>query len=177
MKPQLFAQIKKEYDDFYRSLLRKGKLPLWSTGKGFFGGVVADEIYEAFKRINLHKHKSFVDLGSGDGKVVLTAALFCKRAVGVEIDENLFNKSLEMQRKLYIPNAIFHNNDFYDHNISEFDIVFVYPDSPMHRGMEKKLLNELRGKLLHYGYHFHPQNLEVEDKFLVNGNLFTVYTR
>ncbi|MDP7244461.1 MAG: methyltransferase domain-containing protein [Flavobacteriales bacterium] len=177
MKPQLFAQIKKEYDDFYRSLLRKGKLPLWSTGKGFFGGVVADEIYEAFKRINLHKHKSFIDLGSGDGKVVLTAALFCKRAVGVEIDENLFNKSLEMQRKLYIPNAIFHNNDFYDHNISEFDIVFVYPDSPMHRGMEKKLLNELRGKLLHYGYHFHPQNLQVEDKFLVNGNLFTVYTR
>ena len=177
MKPQLFAQIKKEYDDFYRSLLRKGKLPLWSTGKGFFGGVVADEIYEAFKRINLHKHKSFIDLGSGDGKVVLTAALFCKRAVGVEIDENLFNKSLEMQRKLYIPNAIFHNNDFYDHNRSEFDIVFVYPDSPMHRGMEKKLLNELRGKLLHYGYHFHPQNLQVEDKFLVNGNLFTVYTR
>ena len=177
MKPLVFAQIKKEYDDFYRGLLKSGKLPLWSTGKGFWGGVVADEVYEAFKKIKLHKHKTFIDLGSGDGKVVLTAALFCKRAVGIEIDRNLFNKSLEMQRKFNLPNAIFYNNDFYEHSISEFDMVFVYPDEPMHRGMEKKLLNELRGKLLHYGHHFHPQNLIVEDQFLVNGNLFTVYTR
>ena len=82
-----------------------------------------------------------------------------------------------MQVKLNIPNAIFFNSNFYDHSISEFDIAFVYPDAPMYRGLEKKLLNELRGKLLHYGHHFHPQNLKVEDKFLVNGNLFTVYTR
>ncbi len=177
MKPLVFKQIKKEYDDFYRNLLRNGKLPLWSTGKGFWGGVIADEVYEAFKRINLHNHTSFIDLGSGDGKVVLTAALFCKRAVGVEIDNELYQKSLEMQRKLNIPNAIFYNNDFHEHNISEYDVVFVYPDSPMHRGLEKKLLNELTGKVLHYGYHFHPQNLRVEDKFLVNGNLFTVYTK
>ncbi|MCH8329369.1 MAG: hypothetical protein IIB81_03170 [Nanoarchaeota archaeon] len=176
MKPLVFKQIKKEYDDFYRNLLRNGKLPLWSTGKGFWGGVIADEVYEAFKRINLHNHTSFIDLGSGDGKVVLTAALFCKRAVGVEIDNELYQKSLEMQRKLNIPNAIFYNNDFNDHSVAGYDFVFVYPDSPMHRGLEKKLLNELTGKLLHYGHHFHPQNLRVEDKFLVNGNLFTVYT-
>jgi hypothetical protein len=176
MKPLVFKQIKKEYDDFYKSLLRKGRLPLWSTGKGFWGGVIADEVYEAFKKIGLHRHKSFVDLGSGDGKVVLTAALFCKRAIGIEIDNELYKKSLEMQRKLNIPNAIFYNSDFNEHNISEYDFVFVYPDGPMHRGLEKKLLSELRGKLLHYGYHFHPQNLKAQDRFLVNGNLFTVYT-
>ena len=177
MKPYVFEQIKKEYDYFYRSLLKSGKLPLWSTGKGFWGGVIADEIYEAFKRINLHQHKSFIDLGSGDGKAVLTAALFCERAVGIEMDDNLFRKSLEMQRKLSIPNALFYNNDFYSHSISGFDVVFVYPDEPMHRGMEKKLLNELTGKLLHYGHHFHPQNLKLEDTFLVNGSLFTLYSR
>ena len=177
MKPHVFEQIKKEYDYFYRNLLRAGKLPLRSTGKGFWGGVIADEIYEAFKRIDLHKHKTFIDLGSGDGKAVLTAALFCERAVGIEIDNELYQKSLELQRKLNIPNAIFYNNDIYDYSISGFDIVFVYPDSPMHRGMEKKLLNELTGKLLHYGHHFHPQNLKPQDRFLVNGNLFTVYTR
>lgn len=170
-----FEQVKKEYDNFHKDLLRKGRLPLWSTKKGFWGGVIADEIYEAFKRINLHKHNSFVDLGSGDGKVVLTAALFCKRAVGIEIDDQLFRKSLEMQGKLNIPNATFFNNDLHDHSILGFDFVFVYPDEPMHRGLEKKLLNELTGKLIHYGHHFHPQNLEVEDKFRVNGNLFTIY--
>ena len=69
-----------------------------------------------------------------------------------------------------------YNNDFYDHSVSGFDFVFVYPDEPMHRRLEKKLLNELTGKLLHYGYHFHPQDLRAENKFLVNGNLFTIYS-
>jgi len=177
MNNSVFAEIKKEYDIFYKDLLRNGKLPLWNTGKGFWGGVIADEVYEAFKRINLHKHKTFIDLGSGDGKVVLIAALFCKRAMGIEMDNELFKKAMEMQVKLHIPNAIFFNNDFYDHSIRDFDVVFTYPDAPMHRGLEKKLLNELTGKLVHYGHHFHPQNLKEEDKFLVDGNLFTVYSR
>ena len=177
MKPEVFQQIKKEYDEFYKSMLRSGRLPLKSTGKGFWGGVIADEVYEAFKRINLNKNRSFIDMGSGDGKVVLTAALFCERAVGIEMDDELFAKSLEMQRKLNIPNALFYKSNFYDHSITGFDFVFVYPDSPMHRGLEKKLLNEMTGKLLHYGHHFHPQNLKAEDQFLVNGNLFTVYTK
>jgi len=143
----------------------------------FGGGVISDEIFEAFKKIKLDKSKSFIDLGSGDGKVVLIASLFCKRALGIEMDNELFKKSMEMQVKLHITNAMFYNSDFYDHSISEFDIVFTYPDAPMHRGLEKKLLNELTGKLVHYGHHFHPQNLKVEDKFLVDGNLITVYTQ
>ena len=175
MDDRAFEEIKKEYDVFYKDLLRHGKLPLWSTGKGFWGGVIADEVYEAFKRIKLHKHKTFIDLGSGDGKAVMIAALFCERAVGIEMDNGLFKKSMEMQRKLNIPNALLYNDDFHNQSVSGFDVVFVYPDEPMHRGLEKKLLNELTGKLVHYGHHFHPQNLNVEDRFLVDGNLFTVY--
>ena len=118
-----------------------------------------------------------MDLGSGDGKAVLIAALFCKRAIGIEMDNNLFKKSMEMQRTLNIPNAIFYNSNYYDHSISGIDVVFTYPDAPMYRGLEKKLLNELTGKLIHYGHHFHPQQLKIEDRFLVDGNLFTVYTK
>src|SRR3989338_7316590 len=129
MNRTVLDQIKSEYDGFYKDLLRNGRLPLRSTTNGFWGGVIADEVYEAFKRINLHKHRSFIDLGSGDGKVVLTAALFCERAVGIETDDELFAKSLEIQRKLNIPNALFYKSDFYDHSIYGFDFVFVYPDS------------------------------------------------
>lgn len=177
MNSESFGLIKKEYDSFYRELLSQGKLPLRDTGKGFWGHAMAEEIYEAFKKLKLHKFKSFIDLGSGDGKVVLIASLFCKRAVGIEIDNELFRKSLEIQKKLFIPNAIFFNNDFYAHSISEFDAVFVYPDQPMERGLEKKLLNELNGKLIHYGHHFHPANLKKEHSFFVNRDMFTVYSR
>jgi len=176
MKPQLFQKIKKEYDNFYRELLSSGKLPLRSTHRGFWGHVPADDIYEAFKQLNLQKHKTFIDLGSGDGKVVLIASLFCDRTIGIEIDNELFQKSLELQENLRISNAAFFNNDFYDHNVSPFAAVFVYPDEPMHRGLEKKLLNELTGKLIHCGHHFHPQNLQKENHILVNGTLMTIYT-
>ena len=161
-----FSEIKKEYDDFYNGLLRQGKLPLWNTGKGFWGHAIAEEIFEAFKKLKLNKFKSFIDLGSGDGKVVLIASLFCKRAVGIEIDNELHRKALEIQNKLLIPNAIFYNNDFFAHSISEFDAVFTYPDQPMERGLEEKLLNELNGKLIHYGHHFHPSQLKKEHSFL-----------
>jgi len=177
MNPEAFEYIKKEYDTFYRDLLKQGKMPLRDTGKGFWGHAIADEIYEAFEKLKLHKFKSFIDLGSGDGKVVLIASLFCKRAVGIEIDNELHHKALEIQHKLSISNAIFYNNDFYQHSISEFDAVFVYPDEPMERSMEKKLLRELTGKLIHYGHHFHPQQLNKEQSVGVSGGMVTVYTR
>ena len=177
MNPILFAQIKKEYDDFYRSLLRSGKLPMWSTSKGFWNAAISDEVYEAFKRIGLHKFKNFLDIGSGDGKVVLIASLFCENAEGIEIDSFLHNKAVEMQRKSGINNATFHNKDFFEHDFSKYDVLFLAPDTPLERGLENKLLKDMKGKLIHYGHHFHPRFLTKEDSFLVNENLVSVYTK
>ena len=169
--------LKKEYDTFYKDLLKKGKLPLWDTGKGFWGNANLFEVYHAFKKLKLNKHSTFIDLGSGDGKVVLLASLFCKRAVGIEIDPKLVKKSKEVQKKFSITNAIFYNNDFFDHSISEFDFTFVFPDKPMERGLEEKMLKELQGNLIHYGKHFHPKQLRKKKRFSVNGDLFTLYSR
>src|SRR3989338_7922035 len=102
----ILSQIRKEYDNFYRELLRKGKLPMWSTEKGFWNAAIADEVYEAFKKIKLNQFRNFLDIGSGDGKVVLIASLFCQNAEGIEIDEFLHNKAIDMQRKLGLNNAI-----------------------------------------------------------------------
>jgi hypothetical protein len=30
---------------------------------------------------------------------------------------------------------------------------------------------------VHYGHHFHPNNLEKENSFIVNGTMVSVYTR
>jgi len=176
MKPISFEKLKIEYDRFYKTLLQQGKFPLRTTSKGFWGHIPTEDIYESFKKLNL-KGKTFVDLGSGDGKVVLIASLFCKRAVGIEIDDELFRKSLQIQQNLGIGNAVFFNNDFYEHSVAGFDVVFVYPDEPMHRRLEKKLLNELTGKLIHCGHHFHPQELNKEFDFNTNGSLVSIYVK
>ncbi|MBI2654234.1 hypothetical protein HYX02_05495 [Candidatus Woesearchaeota archaeon] len=177
MNDAVFLQIKKEYDNFYRELMRKGKLPMWSTSKGFWNASISDEVYEVFKRIDLHQFNNFLDIGSGDGKVVLMAALFCQSAEGVEIDEFLHNKAVEFKNKFNIKNAIFHNKDFFEHDFSKYDILFSTPDAPLERGLENKLLKEMKGKLIHYGHHFRPKFLKKEDSFLVNGSLVSLYTK
>lgn len=177
MNEAAFSQIKKEYDNFYRELLKKGRLPMWSTEKGFWNAAIADEIYESFKRINLGKFKNFLDIGSGDGKVVLIASLFCRDAEGIEIDKFLHDKAVEMKNKFKINNAAFHNNDFFEHDFSRYDMLFLAPDAPMGRNLENKLLKELNGKLIHYGHHFHPRFLKKEGSFLVNGTLVSLYSK
>ncbi|MBW2975645.1 methyltransferase domain-containing protein [Candidatus Woesearchaeota archaeon] len=177
MKPRKFNEIRKEYDAFYKKMLTKGQLPMRSTELGFWNAAISSEVYSAFKKLNLNKFESFIDLGSGDGKITLIASLFCERAEGVEIDDELHEKALEMKEKLGIRNAAFHNDDFNYHSISGYDIVFINPDKPMSRGTEKKILNELDGKLVVYGHHFHPSNLKKEQSFLVDNTLVSVYSR
>ena len=175
MNDILFSHIKKEYDDFYRELLKSGKLPMWSTEKGFLNSSISDEVYDAFKKIKLSKFRNFLDIGSGDGKVVLIASLFCKNAEGIEIDKLLHNKAIEMKNKFKINNAILHNKDFFQHDFSKYDVLFLAPDSSLDRDLENKLLNEMKGKLIHYGHHFHPRFLKKENSFLVNNTLVSIY--
>ena len=172
-----FQEIKMEYDNFYTSILRKGKLPMWSTAKGFWNASISYEVYEAFKKLNLNKFKNFLDIGSGDGKVVLIASLFCGNSEGVEIDNFLHNKAIEVQKKLSILNAKFYEKDFFQHNFSQYEVLFLSPDAPLDRGIENKLLKEMKGKLIHYGHHYHPRFLKKEESFFVNGSLVSLYVK
>ncbi|HLC65108.1 MAG TPA: hypothetical protein VJI46_03230 [Candidatus Nanoarchaeia archaeon] len=176
MDDRAYGEIKKEYDLFYNGLLRSGKLPMWGTQKGFWNASITEEVYSAFKKARLDKFSSFLDIGSGDGKIVLLASLFCRNAEGVEIDGFLHGIALRLQEKLGIKNAKFHNKDFFAHDFSKYDVLFLSPDAPMERGVEKKLLNEMRGRLIHYGNHFHPKLLKLESRFSVNNTLVGVYS-
>ena len=177
MNDVLFAGIKKEYDSFYMSLMKNGRLPMWNTSKGFWNASISDEVYSAFKKIKLQQFKNFLDIGSGDGKIVLIASLFCKNAEGIEIDKFLHNKAVQMQAKFGVKNIKFHNKDFHQHSFSDYDLLFLSPDAPLERGIESKLLKEMKGKLIHYGHHFHPRLLKKEESFLVNGTLVSLYSK
>lgn len=172
-----FFKIREEYDNFYRSLLKSGRLPMRGTEKGFWNASISDEVFEVFKTIGLGNFKNFLDIGSGDGKVVMIASLFCGNAEGVEIDKFLHNKAIEMKNKFKINNASFHNKDFFEHDFSKYDILFLAPDAPLNRGLETKLLEEMNGKLIHYGNHFHPEFLKRENQFTINGTLASLYSK
>jgi hypothetical protein len=153
-----FQQIKKEYEEFYNSFLRNGRLPMGETKAGFWGTAATDDIFELFKTIELQKFKSFIDLGSGDGKVVLIASLFTKSA-GIEFDEELHAKAVEIKEKLGL-NAELMNGDFMEHDLSGYDVIFINPDKPFNKGLERKLRKEMKGTLLVYNMVYKPFSLD-----------------
>jgi len=171
-----FNEIKKEYDDFDKALMKQGRLPMKDTGIGFWNASPSSDVFELFKKLQLQNYKHLLDLGSGDGRVTLIASLFTK-ATGIELDQELVNKAVEMKHRLNVKNAEFLHKNFLEHDISGHDIVFLAPDKPMYRGVEEKLLNELKGEVIVFGHHFHPTMLRKKADLDINGNYVAVYTK
>lgn len=169
-----FKRIEDAYHKFFYELLDKGKFPWRSTKKGFWGCSIMAEVYELFKKIELEKYSSFLDLGSGDGRVVLIASLFTK-AYGIEADEELVGISEGFKEKLGIKNAFFKRGDFLKQNIVRYDVLYHFPDKPM-KEVEDKLVKEMRGIFILYGPHFLPMRLKQKRLIYLGMNSASIYT-
>ncbi len=178
-----FQEIHNSYSLFHKELLSKGRLPMKDTGIGYWGVTPHKEAFELFKSLQLNNSHSFIDLGSGDGRIVLIASLFCKKAVGIEYDSWLFKVSKNIHTKLSssvesLKRAELMQGNFMFHDISEYDFVFISPDKPFHRdNLEKKFQKELKGKLIVHGYEFHPYSLNKIAEKTINGELFAIYEK
>ncbi|MBD3248435.1 hypothetical protein GF336_00130 [Candidatus Woesearchaeota archaeon] len=138
-----FRKIK----DYYSRIVEEtGKVKV--TGYGVWGGSDCDIIFNFFKKIKLQDYENIVDLGSGDGRVVLIASLFTQ-AIGFEMDKQLMRLAKEGRDALGI-DAEFRTEDFYKENLSRYDCMFIYPDKHSYMKMRSKFLRELKGKLFVY---------------------------
>lgn len=150
-----FQKIKQYFDAKDKELHKKGKLPLGSTEKGFWGVSHLDDFYEWCKSTALDKKTSFVDLGSGDGRCVFVAALFTQ-AIGIEYDSKLHHEALLAAQELG-SSAQFLQRDYTDIDLSVYDIWFSYADHNFNWLEQKQTeVTDL------YLYHdtFHPHFLE-----------------
>ena len=173
-------KVKQMYQTFENYLMRKGILLAKDTGIGYWGVTNTQDLHELFEKIELHNHKNFLDLGSGDGRAVLMAALFGVNATGVEADDWLMNCALDIKRKLDLPHfekVKFLKDDFMKMDVSKYDIIYINPDKPFHRGLEQKLGRELQGRLVVHGYEFLPSALQKEKELTINGEKFSLFTR
>jgi tRNA1(Val) A37 N6-methylase TrmN6 len=131
-------------------------------------------VFELFKKIELCKFKNFIDLGSGDGRVVLIASLFTS-AAGIEYDAELHRKAVEIREKLKIKANLI-RGDFMHHDLSKYDIIFINPDKPFNKGLERKLQSELKGILLVYNMVFSPDSMKKGRTYWLEQTPATVYT-
>ncbi len=177
-KQEHVEMLKKAYHDFETYLLRNGIFLARNTGIGYWGVTHIDDLHKAFEEIEAHKHKQLIDLGSGDGRVVLMAAAMGVKATGIEADDWLTNCALDMKRKVKHPsmeNAQFFKEDFMKLDLSKYDLIYISPDKPFYRGLDQKLKKEAQGKVLVHGYEFQPSTLRKEKEIIVNGNMFVLY--
>ena len=91
------------------------------------------------------KDKRVIDLGSGDGKVMIAFARKGAKTFGVEIDPSIFRRSLEnIQKARLAGKIIVVNQDFWDVDLQYFDIVTLFGVTSLMPKLEPKLQKELR---------------------------------
>jgi hypothetical protein len=99
-----------------------------------------------------------VDLGSGDGRMVRTAAkVYGASGFGVDIDAELVEKSnAEAQKEGIAGRAVFYQQDVFKADIRKATVVTLYVLPDMMIGLRPKMLNELRAgtRIVSHDYHF-----------------------
>jgi ribosomal protein L11 methylase PrmA len=87
-----------------------------------------------------------IDLGSGDGRIVITAAKrYGARGVGVEIDPVLVHEARENARAEGVADrATFVQGDIFEANIRDATVITMYLLPDVNMRLRPKLLNDLK---------------------------------
>ena len=86
------------------------------------------------------------DLGSGDGRIVIAAALdYGARGVGIEIDEGLIERSRENARKAGVEHLVeFRQEDLFETDLSDVDVLTLYLGDTLNLRLRKHILAQMK---------------------------------
>ena len=99
------------------------------------------------KLANLRDDDVVVDLGSGDGRIVLTAARMNRklRGFGVDVDEKLVKQSNEAARKRGVADRVqFHHRNVFDTDLREATVIAMWLWPEMQRLLRPVILAQAR---------------------------------
>jgi len=144
---------------------RKAERKLFfDTKHGIWGPSSMLDAYELFLRMGLDERKGFADLGSGDGRIALVAALFTE-SLGIEGDITLYAIATRIRDELLylIPELArceIINGDYTTAELSHYEVLFIFADHAWSPDFERKLQRECKGVLLSYNNIFPPRTLK-----------------
>jgi SAM-dependent methyltransferase len=103
-------------------------------------------VAEMLKVAKVGKNDILYDLGSGDGRIVITAAKeFGTRGVGVDIDPALVREARENAVKAGVADKVkFLQQDLFETDIREATVVTLYLLPELNRRLRPKLLSDLK---------------------------------
>jgi SAM-dependent methyltransferase len=103
------------------------------------------EVVHKLRMAGVAGNKVVYDLGSGDGRFVITAAQqFGARAVGVEIDPDLVRQARSEARLAGVSDRVeFRQGDLFDVDLHEASVVTLYLEPGLNLKLRPKLLLQL----------------------------------
>ena len=101
---------------------------------------------EMLRMAKVGKNDVLYDLGSGDGRIVITAARrFGTRGVGYDLDPERIKEARENARRAGVTDRVrFEQQDIFDAKISDATVVTMYLLPDVNLKLRPKLLSELK---------------------------------
>jgi tRNA G37 N-methylase Trm5 len=133
---------------------------------------------EMLKLANVKKGDVLYDLGSGDGRIPVTAAKkFGIRAVGVDIDPQRIEEARENAKKNGVARLVeFRNEDLFKTRFAEATVVTLYLLPDLNVKLRPRLLAELKPGTRIVSHQFDMGTWKPERKLELNGRTIYLWT-
>jgi trans-aconitate methyltransferase len=130
------------------------------------------------KMANVKKGDVLYDLGSGDGRIPITAAKrYGVRAVGIDIDPERIAEANENAKKAGVTNLVtFRNADLFTSDFSEASVVTLYLLDSLNEKLRPKLLSELKPGTRIVSHAFRMGDWEPQKTQEVDGRMIYFWT-
>jgi ribosomal protein L11 methylase PrmA len=132
------------------------------------------EVVDEMLRVaGVHKGDVLYDLGSGDGRIAVTAAKkYGVRAVGIDIDPERIREANENAKKAGVANLVqFRNEDLFKADFREATVVTLYLLPDLNVKLRPRLWNELKAGTRIVSHQFDMGEWKPEKKLDLDGRI------
>jgi trans-aconitate methyltransferase len=137
-----------------------------------------DVVDEMLKMANVRKGDVLYDLGSGDGRIAVTAAKrYGVRAVGIDIDPERIREATENARKAGVGNLVqFRREDLFKADFHEATVVTLYLLPDLNVKLRPRLWQELKPGTRVVSHQFDMADWKPEKQLELNGRTIYFWT-
>ena len=115
-------------------------------------------IHRALDKVGHGQGKKFVDLGSGDGRLVIESAKRGYRSIGYELNPVLVAMSVVSARLAGVAHSTqFRSKDFWQSSLEDADVVSCFGIAPVMDTLSEKLVSEAKSGTKLVCFRFFPK--------------------